>query len=106
VILHGDHFRVRRATVPFSFDANFIVKLKRQARKKNRVLRAAKLHHGRFAQTRAPGPQRGYLYWDSNGGRAWKKASQQLRAPLPVLGQRYFAGSSHVASQLVVVLSY
>ena len=70
------------------------------------MFRAAVLHYSRFPQTRAPGSQRSDLHLDSDRSGARKEASQSFHAAWFVRGERYFAESSHVASQLAAVLPY
>ena len=70
------------------------------------MFRAAELHHGRFAQSRVPGPQGGDLHRDPNSTCARKEASQLLHASLFVRDEHCFAGSCHVASRLAAVPSF
>src|SRR5271170_760509 len=102
VILHGNNGCFRRAVITIAFDLYPVIEFQWQARQKNSVFRAAKLHDGSFPQSRAAGPQRGHLHGNPDGQSAREEACESFCATLFGRGKRYFIGTFHVASQPAV----
>src|SRR4029077_610788 len=66
-ILHADNGCLRRTSFFSSLDPYAIVELQRQARKKNRVLRAAIFHNRGLAKAGSAAARYGYMHGNPNG---------------------------------------
>ena len=99
VILHADDACFRRPSCTICLDLQSIVKLQRQCRKKNSVLRAAVLHDRCFAKAGSTSARSGDLHWYANRSCLRKEPCQLLRAALLFRYECQPAGLSHAASR-------